>query len=270
MFIIDHSESPQKRKKKKRSTIHSKIEKIHHDEPWIPLLKSLAPLTLTALQFDSLNLDGLKRIFNGRFQPARSTSKFDGWSIFFTGHHPTSSVAVEDDARSTSGPLYLNIVEDRRREDGRAASLMCEPLIAARSSRWSSSSSSRGGRVTSKVIERWARAERRGVVSIPEWAVNRPVSFQVYNPGKNLQPKGAVRRPVAATGFLSAPFANCPRDMTSACFSPPPIRPPIDLNDQCDTVKVECLLGTLFHLYSYHLPSLEKKKNNNGSIFKRL
>ncbi|XP_016922108.1 long-chain-fatty-acid--CoA ligase 1 isoform X2 [Apis cerana] len=25
--------------------------------------------------------------------------------------------------------------------------------------------------------------------------------------------------------------------MTSACFSPPPIRPPIDLNDQCDTVK---------------------------------
>lgn len=41
-------------------------------------------------------------------------------------------MAVEDDARSTSGPLYLNIVEDRRREDGRrAASLMCELLIAA-------------------------------------------------------------------------------------------------------------------------------------------
>lgn len=109
-----------------------------------------------------------KRIFrSSQLQPARSTSKSDGWSIFFTaGHHPISSVAVEDDARSTSGPLYLNIVEDRRREDGRAASLMCEPLIAARSSRWSSSSSSRGGRVTSKVIERWARAERRGVVSI--------------------------------------------------------------------------------------------------------
>lgn len=135
-----------------------------------------------------------KRIFRSSQLSASSlsTSKSDGWSIFFTaGHHPISSVAVEDDARSTSGPLYLNIVEDRRREDGRAASLMCEPLIAARSSRWSSSSSSRGGRVTSKVIERWARAERRGVVSIPEWAVNRPVSFQVYNPGKNLQPKGA-------------------------------------------------------------------------------
>lgn len=52
---------------------------------------------------------------------------------FFTaGDHPTSSAAVEDDARSTSsGPLYLNIVEDHRREIGRAASLMCEPLIAA-------------------------------------------------------------------------------------------------------------------------------------------
>lgn len=56
------------------------------------------------------------RIFNERFQPARSTLKSDGLIDFFAGDHPTSSVAVEDDARSTSGPLYLNIVEDRRRE----------------------------------------------------------------------------------------------------------------------------------------------------------
>lgn len=70
--------------------------------------------------------------------------------FFTSGDHPTGSVAVEDDARSTSGPLYLNIVEDRRREIGGAASLMCELLIAAPLG----GAAAAVALLTSKVIER--------------------------------------------------------------------------------------------------------------------
>lgn len=71
--------------------------------------------------------------------------------FFTSGDHPTGSVAVEDDARSTSGPLYLNIVEDRRREIGGAASLMCELLIAAAPL---GGAAAAVALLTSKVIER--------------------------------------------------------------------------------------------------------------------
>lgn len=69
------------------------------------------------------------------------------------------------------------------------------------------------------------------------------------NNKKNRQVKGSTdKRPVAAraTGILCAQRSPTVRDMTSGCFTPPPIRPPIDLSDQSDTVKVRCPLGPPF------------------------
>lgn len=125
---------------------------------------------------------------------------------------------------------------------------------SSRSSRWSRGSSSASDKQSDREASCTDRAKR--------WLCVDPVAPGTW-PSSSLVSSDRVRASRARSSTEKEqdvgpwPFArnrasssvqrfpNRLEIMTSSCFSPPPLRPPIDLNDQSDTVKVECVLLVL-------------------------